>query len=145
MENIIKIIVDEDNNYLFNSDNIISINLRECRLFEIFDSCEIEITTLKKDYVIKLDERSILNKFKIDFNYKDLKGEPSMTGWDLSRRYKFCGSLQGNQGLYEWISNCGNSAIRSIYGSFSICNNIALDENNNIALDEDWCVTIYEN
>ena len=137
MKNIINIIVNEDNEYLFNSDNIISINLRECRLFEIFDSYEIELITLKRDYVIKLDERSILNKFKIDFNYKDLKGEPSMTGWDLSRRYKFCGSLQGNQGLDEWISNCGNSAIRAIYGSFSICNNITFDE--------DWCVTIYEN
>lgn len=137
MENIIKIIVDKDNEYLFNSDNIISINLKECRLFEIFDSYEIEITTLKKDYVIKLDERSILNKFKINFNFKDLKGAPSMTGWDLSRRYEFCGSLRSNQGLDEWISNCGNSAVRSIYGSFRVCNNITFDE--------DWCVTIYEN
>ena len=137
MENIIKIIVNEDNEYLFNSDNIISINLKECRLFEIFDSYEIEITTLKKDYVIKLDERNILNKFEINFNNGDLKGKPSLNGWDMTQRYKFCESLRGNQGLDEWISNCGNSAIRSIYESFRVCNNIELDE--------DWCVTIYEN
>ena len=137
MENIIRITVDEDNQYLFNSDNIISINLRECRLFENFDSYEIEITTLKKDYVIKLDEQSILNKFKINFNYKDLKGEPSINGWDMTRRYEFCSSLSGNQGLDEWVCDCGNSAIRSIYESFRVCNNIELDE--------DWCVTIYEN
>ena len=136
MENIIKIIVDEDNEYIFNSDNIISINLKYYRLFEIFDSNEIEIITLKKDYVIKLDERSILNKFKINFNNSDLQGDASVYGWDMSKRYEFCESLASNQGLDEWISNCGNSAIRSIYGSFRICNNITFDE--------DWCVTIYE-
>ena len=136
MENFIKIFVDEYNEYLFITDIIIRFNLKECRLFEIFDSYEIEITTLKKDYVIKLDERSILNKFKINFNFKDLKGAPSMTGWDLSRRYEFCGSLRSNQGLDEWISNCGNSNVRSIYRNFRICNNIAFDK--------DCCLTIYE-
>ena len=137
MENIIRITVDEDNQYLFNSDNIISINLRECRLFEIFDSYEIEITTLKKDYVIKLDERSILNKFKIHFNYQDLEGNQSINGWDMTRRYEFCESICNDQRIDEWVCDCGNSAIRSIYESFRVCNNIKLDE--------DWCVTIYEN
>ena len=136
MENIIKITIDEDNQYLFNSDNIVSINLTECRLFEGLDSCKIEITTLKNGYVIKLNESLILQKFKIKYSIPDLNGKLSINGWDMTQRYKFCESICNDQRVDEWVCDCGNSAIRSIYESFRGCNNIELDE--------DWCVTVYE-
>ena len=136
MENIIKITIDEDNQYLLNSDNIISINLTECRLFEGLDSCKIEITTLKNGYVIKLNESLILQKFKIKYSISDLNGNPSINGWDMTRRYEFCESICNDQRVDEWVCDCGNRAIRSVYESFRACNNIELDE--------DWCVTVYE-
>lgn len=122
MDGFIRFICDEQD-ILINKACIVDITLAEASIFNGIDTYIIIINTIKDKFIIKLDEIEILHKFKYSFNVCDLG--------DLfpEKRSRICDEICNNQGIDEWICDCGNSNIRSIYESLRTSNDIVFDDN----------------
>lgn len=127
MDGFLRFICDEQD-ILINKSYIVDVTLAEASIFNELDSYIIIINTIKDKFIIKLDEIKILHKFNYSFNVCDLG--------DLfpEKRSRLCDEICNNQGIDEWICDCGNSNIRSIYESLRICNDIVFDD--------EFCVVI---
>lgn len=127
MDGFIRFICDEQD-ILINKACIVDITLADASIFNEIDTRIIIINTIKDKFIIKLDEIKILHRFNYSFNVCDLG--------DLfpEKRSRLCNRVCSDQGLDEWISNCGNGAIVNIYDN--------IQNNDSVVVDDDWCVEI---
>ena len=128
MDGFIRFICDEQD-ILINKACIVDITLVNTSIFEKLDTCIIIINTIKDRFIIKLDEIKILNRFNYSFNTNDL------FNLYTEERLKLCEKICSSQGIDEWICDCGNSVINSVYENIQI--------NNSITIDSDFCVSIF--
>ena len=128
MDGFLRFTCDEQD-VLINKACIVDITLVNTSIFEKLDTCIIIINTIKDRFIIKLDEIKILHRFNYSFNANDL------FSLYTEERLKLCEKICSSQGIDEWICDCGNGVINSVYEN--------IQTNNLITIDSDFCVSIF--